>query len=148
MLQLGIIMKTQPDSSNLSSDLIAQSEDMLSESYPKKNKQLQRSEDSQPVFYSSLSRIFSGSPRKLIVAGLILAGILTIFFVFSQGSHFCLLSYCLDNPIPPASVGNDFLAFSGGTAALVLLTTLMGTPLLPAIGISAGIWFLFHMSLH
>ncbi|MBD6615426.1 hypothetical protein FNW02_06095 [Komarekiella sp. 'clone 1'] len=141
-------MQSNPDNSNMFSDLTSQPENALSESFTSKIQQPHSPDIPKLVFFPSLSRIFSGSPGKLIIAGLLLVGILATFFIFSQGSDVCLLSYCLDNPIPAASLGDDFLAFSGGTAALVLLTTLLGTPLLPAVGISAGIWFLLHISLH
>jgi hypothetical protein len=140
-------MRSLPDNSNISSDLTARPEDTISETVPAKIQQSQSS-DVPKIVFSSISRIFSAPPSKLIVAGLILAGILATFLVFSQGSHFCFLSYCLDNPIPAVSIGNDFLAFSGGTAALILMTGILGTPLLPALGIASGIWFLLHMYLH
>jgi hypothetical protein len=141
-------MQSHPDNPNLSSDLNSRPEDALSENPSAKIQQSQPSEFSTLTFSSFISRIFSASPGRLLVVGLISAGILGTFLVFSQGSHFCFLSYCLDNPIPVASVGNDFLAYSGGTAALILLITMLETPLLPAAGISAGIWFLLHTSLH
>jgi hypothetical protein len=141
-------MQSRSDNSNLSSDLTAQPENVLSETFPSEIQQPKPSEGSELVFSSSVSRILSASPGKLLIAGLILAGILATFLVFSQGSHFCFLSYCLDNPIPAASVGNEFLSYSGGTAALILLISVLGTPLVPAVGISAGIWFLLRMSLH
>jgi hypothetical protein len=141
-------MQSRSDNSNLSSDLTAQPENVLSETFPSEIQQPKPSEGSELVFSSSVSRILSASPGKLLIAGLILAGILATFLVFSQGSHFCFLSYCLDNPVPAVSIGNDFLAFTGGTASLILLSTMLGTPLLPAIGIASGVWFLLHMSLH
>ena len=82
----------------------------------------------------SVSSVPSG---KLILGAVLLLGIFATFLTFAKGSTLCLWSDC-SSPPP----GNEFWAFAGGTSALIVLTTLMGIPLLPAVGIATGIWFL------
>ncbi len=79
------------------------------------------------------------------------AGILAIavFFLFAKETDVCFLSTCNDYSDSLAtdstSIGNDFLAYAGGAASLIVLTTLVGVPLLPAVAISTGVWFVVQM---
>ncbi|MGL5793844.1 MAG: hypothetical protein ACRC06_05435 [Waterburya sp.] len=79
------------------------------------------------------------------------AGVLAIavFFLFAKETDVCFLSTCNDYSDSLAtnstSIGNDFLAYAGGAASLIVLTTLVGVPLLPAVAISTGVWFVVQM---
>lgn len=88
-------------------------------------------------FITKLSNI---SLSKSFIGGLILLGLAVTFFTFTKGSQICLWSEC--SSLPP--VTGDFWAFAGGAATLVVLTTLVGMPLLPAVAISTGIWLLMQ----
>ena len=77
---------------------------------------------------------------------------LSVFFIFAKGTDVCLAINCNDysdsvaaDSASSASLGTDFVAYAGGAASLLVLTTLVGVPLLPAVAISTGIWFLVRM---
>ena len=79
------------------------------------------------------------------------AGVLAIaaFFLFAKETDVCFLSTCNDYSdsigTDSISMENNFLAYASGTASLIVLTTLVGVPLLPAVAISTGVWFLVQM---
>ncbi len=82
------------------------------------------------------------------------AGILalSIFFIFAKGTDVCLAINCTEysdsvatGSASSTSIGNDFVAYAGGAASLLVLTAVVGVPLLPAVAISTGIWFLVRM---
>lgn len=77
---------------------------------------------------------------------------LSIFFIFAKGTDVCLAINCNDYSDSVAtsspsstSIGTDFVAYAGGAASLLVLTTLVGVPLLPAVAISTGVWFVLQM---
>ena len=77
---------------------------------------------------------------------------LSVFFIFAKGTDVCLAINCNDYSDSVAtgsasskSIGTDFVAYAGGAASLLVLTTLVGVPLLPAVAVSTGIWFLVQM---
>ncbi len=77
---------------------------------------------------------------------------LSVFFIFAKGTDVCLAINCNDysdsvatSSASSTSIGTDFVAYAGGAASLLVLTTLVGIPLLPAVAISTGIWFLVRM---
>ena len=77
---------------------------------------------------------------------------LSVFFIFAKGTDVCLAINCNDysdslatGSASSESIGTDFVAYAGGAASLLVLTTLVGVPLLPAVAISTGIWFLVRM---
>lgn len=75
---------------------------------------------------------------------------LSVFFIFAKGTDVCLAINCNDYKDSIASgsstpIGTDFVAYAGGAATLLVLTTLVGVPLLPAVAISTGIWFAIQM---
>lgn len=90
--------------------------------------------------------------KKLAI--LCAAGVLAIsvFFIFAKGTNVCLAINCNDYSDSVAtgsgsstSIGNDFVAYAFGAASLLVLTTLVGFPLLPAVAISTGVWFFIQM---
>ena len=77
---------------------------------------------------------------------------LSVFFIFAKGTDVCLAINCNEysdsvaTSSPSAeSIGTDFVAYAGGAASLLVLTAVVGVPLLPAVAISTGIWFLVRM---
>ena len=77
---------------------------------------------------------------------------LSVFFIFAKGTDVCLAINCNDysdsvatGADSSASIGTDFVAYAGGAASLLVLTAVVGVPLLPAVAISTGIWFLVQM---
>ena len=95
-----------------------------------------------PSFTSVPSTI---SSQKSIIGGLILLGIMATFFIFTKGTEVCLWSDC-SKVIPPVIVTpvSEFLAFAGGAGTLMVLTTLVGMPLLPAVALSTGVWLVMQ----
>ena len=79
------------------------------------------------------------------------AGVLAfgVFFIFAKETDICLAINCNDYNDSVAtsstSIGGEFLAYAGGAATLLVLTTLVGVPILPAVAISTGVWFLVQM---
>ena len=82
------------------------------------------------------------------------AGILalSVFFIFAKGTDVCIAINCNDYSDSVAtgagsstSIGTDFVAYAGGATSLLVLTAVVGVPLLPAVAISTGIWFLVQM---
>ena len=77
---------------------------------------------------------------------------LSVFFIFAKGTDVCLAINCNEYSDSVAtsspsseSIGTDFVAYAGGAASLLVLTAVVGVPLLPAVAISTGIWFLVRM---
>ena len=77
---------------------------------------------------------------------------LSVFFIFAKGTDVCLAINCNEysdsvatNSASTESIGTDFVAYAGGAASLLVLTAVVGVPLLPAVAISTGIWFLVRM---
>lgn len=75
---------------------------------------------------------------------------LTICILLSKENDVCFLSTCNEYSDSTAtgtstSVGDNFIAYAGGAASLLVLTTLVGVPLLPAVAISTGVWFVLQM---
>lgn len=75
---------------------------------------------------------------------------LSVFFIFAKGTDVCLAINCNEYSDSVAtgsssSIGTDFVAYAGGAASLLVLTAVVGVPLLPAVAISTGIWFLVQM---
>ncbi len=77
---------------------------------------------------------------------------LSVFFIFAKGTDVCLAINCNDYSDSVAtgadsstSIGTDFVAYAGGAATLLVLTALASVPLLPAVAISTGVWFVIQM---
>jgi len=89
---------------------------------------------------SALSTI---SSQKSIIGGLIFLGIIATFFIFTKGTEICLWSDC-SKVTPPVTPVSEFLAFTGGAGTLIILTTLVGMPLLPAVALSTCVWLVMQ----
>lgn len=80
--------------------------------------------------------------KILLQYGLII-GIVTIFLLLTKGSDFCIaaINSCNDS-------SGGFLRFLalGGSAAVLCGLTLMGVPLLPAVGAALSVWLLIEAS--
>ncbi len=137
-------MQSNPSTSDESDDIVLQTEIPLSEPPFSKTQKLDTSfGEKLKTVLVSVSSVPSG---KLILGTVLLLGIFATFLTFAKGSTLCLWSDC--SPVVPPTTGNEFWAFAGGASALIVLTTLMGLPLLPAVGIATGIWFLISKTIH
>ena len=87
--------------------------------------------------------------KRMAIAGGVVILTLTICILLSKENDICFFSTCNEYSDSTAtgltSIGNDFIAYAGGAASLLVLTTLVGVPLLPAVAISTGIWFLVRI---
>lgn len=104
----------------------------------------------QPVSVINPSNNFALKKIAIFCAAGVLA--LSVFFIFAKGTDVCLAINCNDYSDSVAtgstsaeSIGTDFVAYAGGAASLLVLTAVVGIPLLPAVAISTGIWFLVQM---
>ena len=90
--------------------------------------------------------------KKWLIAGGVVALTLAICILLSKENDFCLFSTCnsfsdstaTELSAPTTSIEDDFIAYAGGAATLLVLT-LVGIPLLPAVAISTGIWLVMQM---
>ena len=88
--------------------------------------------------------------KKWLIVSMAIVLTITAFFLFGKETDICFFSTCNEytdsvGVEDAASIGNDFVAYAGGAATLVILTTLVGVPLIPAIIASAGVWFLIQL---
>lgn len=106
----------------------------------------------QPVSVINPENDSSFALRKLII--FCTAGVLAllVFFIFAKGTDVCLAINCTNysdslatGSASSTSIGTDFVAYAGGAASLLVLTTLAGVSLLPAVAISTGVWFVLQM---
>lgn len=98
----------------------------------------------------SFSLSFLGSQisvGKWAVLGIVVVATACTFFLLTKGSEFCFFSTCSMGDTG-GSIANNFWGFLGGTATLIILTTVIGVPLVPAVAAALGIWFLMQISLH
>ena len=102
------------------------------------------------VINSESNNSFALKKIAIVCAAGVLA--LSVFFIFAKGTDVCLAVNCNDYSDSVAtssssaeSIGTDFVAYAGGAASLLVLTAVVGVPLLPAVAISTGIWFLVRM---
>ena len=104
--------------------------------------------ETQPVSVINPENNNSFELKKWIVVCTAGVAAITFFFLFAKETDVCFLSTCNDYSDSVAtgsiSLGNEFLVYAGSAATLVGLT-LIGVPLLPAIAMSTGVWFLVHL---
>jgi hypothetical protein len=84
---------------------------------------------------------------RLVLGGVLLIGLVATVLLILRGTDFCVLSVCSEQVTSGGSLVVDFWSFAGGAAAL-LATVYLGLPLLPAVGVAAGVWFLMYSTLH
>lgn len=139
-------MQSTPNDASESANLAQKSSNSLSEQTGESN--IAKDVAAEDLKVTLISKMPSFRLSRLILGALLLLGIVATFFLLTKGSEFCFLSTCNDiQPAYQSTEAGEFWAFTGGTATLVVLTTLMGVSLLPALGISTVIWYLMHMSL-
>jgi hypothetical protein len=106
----------------------------------------------QPVSIIDPESNNSFALKKLVIfcAAGVLA--LSVFFIFAKGTDVCLAINCNDYSDSVAtgsssstSIGTDFVAYAIGSATLIVLTALVGVPLISAVAISTGVWFVVQM---
>ena len=86
--------------------------------------------------------------KKWIIAGGVVVLTIAVCIFLAKETDVCFMSTCnhySDSTGSETSIGNDFVAYAGGAATLLVLTTLVGIPLLPAVAISTGVWFVLQM---
>ena len=134
---------------NQSSEIISNNE-IQNEITP--NESLKTVLETQPVSVINPESNNSFALKKIAIfcAAGVLA--LSVFFIFAKGTDVCLAINCNEysdsvatNSASTESIGSDFVAYAGGAASLLVLTAVVGVPLLPAVAISTGIWFLVRM---
>lgn len=84
---------------------------------------------------------------RLVLGGILLVGLIATVLLILRGTDFCIFSVCIDQGTSGGGLVVDFWAFTGGAVAL-LATVYLGLPLLPAVGVAAGVWFLMYSTLH
>ena len=134
---------------NQSSEIISNNE-IQNEITP--NESLKTVLETQPVSVINPESNSSFALKKIAIfcAAGVLA--LSVFFIFAKGTDVCLAINCNEysdsvatNSASTESIGTDFVAYASGAASLLVLTAVVGVPLLPAVAISTGIWFLVQM---
>lgn len=141
----------QPSNNSQQSSNLVQSSSNNPQVVPDSDKQIQSHPN--PIETPTVSLKVPGSGfslhlNKWVVLGVFAVAMVATFFLLTKGSEFCLFSTCLPPIDSTGSLAMNFWAFAGGTAALVVLTTLFGIPLVPAVAASFGVWFLMQMTLH
>ncbi|MCU0546978.1 MAG: hypothetical protein MUE44_33260 [Oscillatoriaceae cyanobacterium Prado104] len=115
---------------------------------PSATGQIQQNSNSPEPTSFSLSFLGAQiSVGKWAVLGIVVIAIGCTFFLLTKGSEFCFFSVCTMGGTG-GSIANDFWGFLGGTATLVILTTVIGVPLVPAFVAAMGIWLLIQISSH
>lgn len=102
------------------------------------------------VINSESNNSFKLKKWAIICSAVVLA--LALFLILSKETDICLAITCnnysdsvtTDSALS-SSIGTDVVAYAGGAASLLILTSLVGVPLLPAVAVSTGIWFLIKM---
>jgi len=84
---------------------------------------------------------------RLVLGGVLLISLVATVLLISRGTDFCVFSVCIEDVSRPVDLVADFWAFAGGAAAL-FATVYLGLPLLPVVGVAAGVWFLMYTTLH
>ncbi|MBD2018558.1 hypothetical protein H6F96_31970 [Microcoleus sp. FACHB-53] len=141
----------QPSNNSQQSSNLVQSSSNNPQIVPDSDGQIQST--SNPIETPAVSLKLPGSGfslhlNKWVVLGVFAVAMVATFFLLTKGSEFCFFSTCLPPIDSTGSLAMNFWAFAGGTAALVVLTTLFGIPLVPAVAASFGVWFLMQMTLH
>lgn len=87
------------------------------------------------------------SAGRWAVLGIVVIAIGCTFFLLTKGSEFCFFSTCTPSNTG-GSIASNFWEFLGGIATFIILTHVIGVPLVPAVAAALGIWFLMQISLH
>lgn len=105
--------------------------------------------ESRSVSVNSYQNPNSFRPAQWTVLCIAVVLVFASFFLLAKGNEFCFLSTCNQYSdsvsTDSQSIGNDFKAYAGGAATLLVLTTIAGVPLLPAVAASAAVWFLMQI---
>ncbi|NJL11044.1 MAG: hypothetical protein HC908_15170 [Calothrix sp. SM1_7_51] len=106
--------------------------------------------DTQEVIESANKNPNFLSSNKLILGAILLICVIGTLVLINGGNDLCLFSTCADSlsPTHTTTLTSDFWSYAGGAATLLVLTSFLGMSILPAVGISAGIWLLIYTSLH
>ncbi|MEG4519611.1 MULTISPECIES: hypothetical protein [unclassified Microcoleus] len=80
---------------------------------------------------------------KWVFLGIVVFATACTFFIFTKGSQFCLFSISCTTASGDTTATN-FLGFLGGAATIIILTNVLGVPLVPAVAVAMGIWLLMQ----
>lgn len=87
--------------------------------------------------------------KKWIITGGVVVLTIAVCIFLAKETDVCFMSTCnhYNDSVgsDSTSIGNDFIAYAGGAATLLVLTTLVGIPLLPAVAISTGVWLVMQI---
>lgn len=130
---------------NKSSKIIANSDNKIIS-----DKSTKTDIEAQTISVIDAKKNNSGTIKKWLIVSMAIVLTITAFFLFGKETDICFFSTCNEYTdsvgVEDANyIGNDFVAYAGGAATLVVLTTLVGVPLIPAIIASAGVWFLIQL---
>jgi hypothetical protein len=105
--------------------------------------------ETQPVSVINTQNNNALQLKKWIIAGGVVVLTIAVCIFLAKETDVCFMSTCNhysdSTGSDSTSIGNDFIAYAGGAATLLVLTTLVGIPLLPAVAISTGVWFVLQM---
>ncbi|MEA5573800.1 hypothetical protein [Calothrix sp. UHCC 0171] len=104
--------------------------------------------DTQEVIENANQNLKFASSNKVIVGAILLICIIGTLLLINGGNDLCLFSTCGDSRFHTTTFTSDFWSYAGGAATILVLTSFLGMSILPAVGISAGIWLLIYTSLH
>jgi hypothetical protein len=106
--------------------------------------------DTQEVIENANQNSKVASSNKVIVGVILLICIIGTLILINGGNDLCLFSTCGDSHAHATNTTftSDFWSYAGGAATVLILTSFLGMSILPAVGISAGIWLLIYTSLH
>jgi hypothetical protein len=141
-------MEPVSNQSQQSSNLAHSPLNSESQVVPSATGQIQQNSNSPEPPSFSLS--FLGSQisfGKWAVLGIVVVATACTFFLLTKGSEFCFFSTCTTTD-STASIASNFWGTLGGAATLIILTNVLGIPLIPAVAAAMGIWFLMQISLH
>lgn len=104
--------------------------------------------DTQPVSVVNQNNNSLELKQWAIAGGVVVLTIAVCIFLAKE-TDVCFMSTCNhysdSTGSDSTSIGNDFIAYAGGAATLLVLTTLVGIPLLPAVAISTGVWLVMQI---
>ena len=98
------------------------------------------------VINSESNNSFELKKWAIVCSFIVLA--IAVYVLLGKETDACLFSTCSEYSYSSGdsvSIGDEFLIYAGSAATLLVLTTFLSIPVLPAIAVSAGVWFLVHL---
>ena len=105
--------------------------------------------ETQPVSVVNTQNNNALELKKWIITGGVVVLTIAVCIFLAKETDVCFMSTCNhysdSTGSDSTSIGNNFIAYAGGAATLLVLTTLVGIPLLPAVAISTGVWLVMQI---